>query len=112
MRKIIFVISVSLLLSADITESYEVKGMHCGYGCVNKIKSVMNSLDGIKSCDVSFEESSMTIEFDDIKMNTENILLSFHENTTYKAKKIEDEKEELEKKSFWNKIKGLFNRKS
>ena len=112
MRKFIFVISVSIILTADITETYEVKGMHCGYGCVNKIKSAINTLDGVKSCDVSYENSSMIIEFDNKKLNTENILLAFHENTTYQARKLEDKTEDIDEKSFWKKFKGIFNKKS
>ena len=64
-KYILLVIMLSFLLSGNKSESYKIEGMHCSYGCVNKIKSVVNSIDGIKSCEVSFENSLMTVEYDE-----------------------------------------------
>ena len=99
----------SFLLSADISESYVIKGMHCGYGCVKKIKSVVNDIDGVKTCDVDFEKSLMVVEYDDAKVNTSLIITSLNDKTTYNTKLKEEIK--VDDKTFWKKIKGLFSKK-
>ena len=110
MKKIILIIAGSVLLSADVTESYNVEGMFCSNGCVNKIKSVINSLEGVKSCDVSFEKSLITVEFDEEKVNSDLIISSLSKNTTYRTSKVKEK--DTNKESFWSKLKGIFNKKS
>ena len=105
MKYIFSVLFFSFLVSADKSESYKIEGMHCGYGCVNKVKSLVNSLEGVKLCDVSYENSSMEIQYDDTKVNSEMILKLLSDNTTYKTALVVKEKE---KKSFWSKFKGIF----
>ena len=82
-KNILIVLIFSFLFSADKSESYKIEGMHCSYGCVNKVKSIMNSLDGVKTCDVSFEKSLMTVKYDDSKINMDKIISSLTEGTTY-----------------------------
>ena len=103
MKYIFSVLFFSFLVSADKSESYKIEGMHCGYGCVNKVKSLVNSLEGVKLCDVSYENSSMEIQYDDTKVNSEMILKLLSDNTTYKTALVVEEK-----KSFWSKFKGIF----
>ena len=112
MKKIIFIVSASLLLSADVTESYTVEGMHCGFGCANKVKSIINSIEGVKTCDVNFEKSLLTVEFDEEKVNTDLIISSLSKQTTYRTSKIKDKTKDSDKKSFWNRLKGVFSKKS
>ena len=69
-KNILLVFMLSLLFSGNKLEKYKIEGMHCSYGCVNKIKSVVNSIEGMKSCEVSFENSLMTVEYDDSKVNS------------------------------------------
>ena len=86
MRKYLaLILLVSFLVSANTSESYKVEGMSCGFGCVNKVKSVMNAIDGVNKCDVDFEKSLMIVEFDDSKVNSEIIIKSLSEETTYKT---------------------------
>ena len=109
MKKIILSLTaVAFMFCADATEQYKIKGMYCNYGCVNKVKSVMNSLEGVKSCEVDFDKSLMTIQYDDSKINSDLIISSIEGNTTFEACKCNPEN----KKSFWSKIKGIFNKKS
>tara|TARA_Y100000814_G_scaffold268849_1_gene224032 strand:- start:594 stop:911 length:318 start_codon:yes stop_codon:yes gene_type:complete len=103
MKYILSILLFSFLVSADKSESYKIEGMHCGYGCVNKVKSLVNSLDGIKLCEVSYENSSMQIQYDDNKVNSDMILKLLSDNTTYKTALIAKEK-----KTFWSKFKGIF----
>ena len=105
MKYILSVLLFSFLVSADKSESYKIEGMHCGYGCVNKVKSLVNSLEGIKLCEVSYEESSMKIQYDDSKVNSEMILKLLSDNTTYKTALVVNEQK---KKRFWSKFKGMF----
>ena len=105
MKYILSVLFFSFLVSADKSESYKIEGMHCGYGCVNKVKSLVNSLDGVKLCDVSYENSLMEIQYDDTKVNSDMILKLLSDKTTYKTALVIQEKE---KKSFWSKFKGIF----
>ena len=107
-KNILIVLIFSFLLSADKSESYKIEGMHCGYGCVNKVKSIMNSLDGMKACEVSFEKSLMTVEYDDSKIDIDKIILSLTEGTTY-ITTIINKNDKKGKKSFWSKVKGIFN---
>lgn len=107
-KNILLVFMLSFLFSGNKLEKYKIEGMHCSYGCVNKIKSVVNSIDGMKSCEVSFENSLMTVEYDDLKVNSEKILSLLSEETTFKTS-IFNEKDKKDGKSFWSKVKGLFN---
>tara|TARA_Y100001960_G_C13976570_1_gene495454 strand:- start:20 stop:349 length:330 start_codon:yes stop_codon:yes gene_type:complete len=105
-KSILLIVLFTFLLAEDKSESYKIEGMHCGYGCVNKVKSMMDSLDGMKMCEVSFEKSLMTVEYDDSKVNSDMILKLLADNTTYKTVLINNQKKE--KKTFWSKVKGIF----
>jgi len=106
MKKIIIsFIVLSFIVAGVITESYEIKGMHCQYGCANKVKSLMDELDGMKICNVDFDKSIMTVEYDGSKVNQELILTTLSEQTTFETRKVEDK---IEKKSLWSRIKGIF----
>ena len=111
MKNILLIISItSFAISSDIIENYKIEGMHCGYGCVNKVKTVLNSIEGVKKCDVNFEKSLMTVEFDEEKVNSDLIISSLSKNTTYRTSKVKEK--DTNKESFWSKLKGIFNKKS
>ena len=104
-RFLLSVCFISLIFCVNVTESYKVEGMHCQYGCANKVKSLIIELDGMNTCEVDFESSTMTVEYDDTKVNSELILSTISDKTTYKSAKIENKEK---KQSIWNKIKKLF----
>ena len=107
MKKIIsFFVVTCFLLAGTASESYKIKGMHCQYGCANKVKTLMNELDGMNKCEVDFDKSLMTVEYDDTKVNQDLILSTLTEKTTFETRKVDDK---VEKKSFWNKLKGIFS---
>ena len=107
MKKIVlFSLVGSLVLAGVVSESYAVKGMHCQFGCANKVQAIMSELEGVQKCEVDFETSKMVIEYDDKKLNSDLIISTIVDQTTYQTKKIEKEKE---KKNFWNILKGLFS---
>ena len=106
MKKIIlFSMLTSFVLAGLVSESYAVKGMHCQFGCANKVQSMMSELDGVTKCEVDFETSKMLIEYDDSKLNSDLIVSTITTNTTYQTKKIDKNEK---KKSFWSRLKGLF----
>ena len=92
--------------AADVSQSFKVEGMHCGYGCVNKLKGAVDSMEGVKKCEVDFSKSLMVVEFDDKKLNSEKIIISVQENTTYKASLAVEKKQK-----FWSKFKNMFSKK-
>ena len=48
--------------------------MACQYSCANKVKSVLNDVDGIESCNVNFETSTATVTYNDEEiMGKDNI---------------------------------------
>ncbi len=49
-------------------KTYRVKGMSCGH-CVMHVKNAVEELDGVESCDVDLQKESMTVRFDDSKVN-------------------------------------------
>ena len=96
------------MLSAETTEQYKIKGMTCSYGCANKVKEVMNSIEGMKSCEVDFDKSLMTVQYDDSKINSELIVSSLEGQTTFEVGRYNAKR----KKSFWGKLKGIFSKES
>ena len=54
---------LGIFFSATETSNFNVKGMMCGVGCVNTINKEINNLKGISKCDVSFENSSMKVTY-------------------------------------------------
>ena len=113
MRYILAVyLSLSFVFATDTQKSFKVEGMHCGYGCVNKVKSVVTSIEGVKTCDVDFEKSLMTVVYDEKKIDSNKIITSLSQETTYTTTSIDENKGKEKKKTFWSKLKNLFNKKS
>ena len=71
---ILFLFSISF--AAPVKNIFNVSGMMCGYGCASKINSVITALDGVDQCDVSFENSSLVVKFDDSNLNSKTIIES------------------------------------
>lgn len=108
MKNIIIILSlVVFAFGHNVTKSFTVEGMHCDYGCVNKVKTVVASLEGVQSCDVDYRQKKMTVIYNDDKLNSENIITSLDENTTFTTTEMKEEK-----KGFWSKLKGMFKGKS
>jgi len=76
---------VSLCFCGEIkTAEFNINGMFCANGCANKIKSAVGEIDGIEKCDVNYNTSSMTIQFDSDKINDSQIMAELTKSTTYK----------------------------
>ena len=54
--------------------------MMCGGGCVKKINRAMDSIEGIKSREVNFEKSTMTVIYNDELVNDKMIIAALEKN--------------------------------
>ena len=81
MKKIIILCISSIIFGAS--SSFKVDGMMCGVSCVNKLKAQVNEIEGVKSCDVSFEKGMMTVDYDESKIDGSKILSSFSNDSKY-----------------------------
>ena len=118
MRNLLFLLISSVLIAAP--SSFKVEGMFCGVGCVNTIKTQIGTLEGINSCDVSFEKSIMVIDYDDSKLNDEQIIKLLTDSTSYRVTLLKEESIETspnckksccskkEKKSFFKRLFSWF----
>ena len=82
-RKYILFLLFNLILCAIQTSEFNIKGMMCGNGCVKTIEKEINSIEGIKECNVSFKKSHMIITYDNKLTNDDNIMSKLNTNTTY-----------------------------
>ena len=93
-RKSFLISSVffSMLLSEDQQSKFKVDGMMCETGCAWKVKSVVNSLEGVNMAELDFERRVLTVNYDDNKINDEQIIKTLMDDTTYIVKKINNNK--------------------
>ena len=62
MKKIIILLSFVVCAYAhNVSKSFKVEGMTCDYGCVNKVKQVVTSLEGVQTCEVDYREKKLTV---------------------------------------------------
>lgn len=55
-----------------IKKAIKIEGMTCS-ACANRIERVVNKLDGVDNANVNFATETLNVEFDDNKLNNENI---------------------------------------
>ncbi len=87
MKKLTVLCISSIIFAAS--SSFNVEGMMCGVSCVDKLKAQVNTLEGVKSCDVSFEKGMMTVDYDESKLNDEKIINLFTNNPKYTVSNYE-----------------------
>ena len=71
---------IGFALCGEKKSDFDVKGMMCGGGCVKKINRAMDSIEGIKSREVNFEKSTMTVIYDDQLVNDKMIITALEKN--------------------------------
>ena len=84
---------------------YDVNGMMCGVGCVNKINAQMSTLDGVDTYNVDFEKKMMTVTYDDAKISEADIAAILNEKATYKCTV---QKEEKKKRGLLSRLFNMF----
>ena len=106
MRKLITNLFILASFCFAANSTYSVEGMMCGSGCASKIKAQINSLDGINKCDVNFEKSTMTVDYDENKVSEASIAALLNEKTTYKCSVKETN--EVKKRGLLSRLFNLF----
>ena len=106
MKKILIIsLLFSFIMAGETTTNLKVKGMACQYSCANKVRTVLNNVDGIKSCDVNFETSTATVSFDEQAITPSEIKKILSNKTNFDVSlENEPEKEESSIKSFFRKL--------
>ena len=85
MKKIFIVIlTTAFLYSVSATSVFNVQGMSCPVGCAPKVTNAALEINGVEKCDVNFEESKPTINYDNEKVTEGEILAALKTNTTFK----------------------------
>ena len=102
MKKIIYllIIGFSFIQAKEVTKTFNIKGMMCGHSCPSKVIEATDEIKGLKSCDVSYENSNAIITFDDEIVNAKTIAKTIAVYTYYKVELVNS------KKSFWDKLFG------
>ena len=96
---------IGFILCEEKSSDFDVKGMMCGNSCVKKINSAMDSIEGIKSREVNYEKSTMTVVYDDQLVNDTMIIEALGKNN-YSCKLKDPPKKESPLMLFF---KNLFN---
>jgi copper ion binding protein len=51
-----------------IEKTYKVNGMSCNH-CVMHVKNAVTELSGVESCDVNLQQGSMTVRYNESKVD-------------------------------------------
>ncbi|MBC8197681.1 MAG: heavy-metal-associated domain-containing protein [Candidatus Marinimicrobia bacterium] len=85
----------------EVVKTYNIDGMMCGMNCPKKVVNSIIDVEGVKSCDVSFENSNAVVTFDDAKIDEQTIAKTIAKETYYKVELASTKKE-----SFWTRLFG------
>ena len=88
-KKYLFILLLLAFLVPDKISMFKVDGMMCLSGCVVKVNSVANSIDGVKEASVDFKKGILTVKYDPLKLSEELIISEISQKTTYSIKKAE-----------------------
>ena len=94
--KQILVLSIffGFLFAEDNIAKYKVKGMQCAQSCPVKITEAIKKIDGVKTCDVNFDQKTATVTYDQDKIDSKALAEAINEATDYEVsdKKAEEKK--------------------
>ena len=75
MKKIFFIVfGISFLFPISTNKVYNIEGMMCGYGCADKISSILKVLDGVEEFSVDFENSKVEVLFDNKNLTSKKVV--------------------------------------
>ena len=103
-KYILLVLLFNLILCATQISEFKIDGMMCGFGCVDKIKKEMDTIQGIQDYSISFEKSNMIVTYNNKFVNDKVIIDQLNSNTTYSCSLKNQEKSN----SFISFFKNLF----
>ena len=101
-KKLLFLSFLITLLISDKVSIFKVDSMMCLSGCVVKVNSITNSIDGVKRASVDFKKGILTVKYDSVMVSEDFIMNELSQKTTYAIKIAE---KDFGKKMFdWLKI--------
>ncbi len=101
-KKLLLLLFMLTLLISDKVSMFKVDGMMCLSGCVVKVNSIANSIDGVKRASVDFKKGILTVKYDSLMVSEDFIINELSQKTTYVVKIAE---KDFGKKMFdWLKI--------
>ena len=82
------------LFAEDNIAKYKVKGMQCAQSCPVKITEAIKKIDGVKTCDVNFDQNTATVTYDQNKIDSKALAEAINAATDYDVsdKKAEEKK--------------------
>jgi len=84
---IVFLVLLSVMISNKVA-TFKVDGMMCLSGCVVKVNSVVNSIEGVNNSEIDFKRGFLTVGYDSLKITDDVIIKELSTQTTYKVEKI------------------------
>ena len=92
------------LFAEDNIAKYKVKGMQCAQSCPVKITEAIKKIDGVKTCDVNFDQNTATVTYDQDKIDSKALAEAINAATDYD---VSDKKaEEKNSSSFFQRFFG------
>ena len=104
---VIILFSTSLFCEEMISK-YSINGLRCSVSCCNKVQEAFNGIEGVNKCDVNFDTKVATISYDNSKIDKKGIEEVLQNKTTFKYSEIFDKQDDVQKKSFLQKIFSIF----
>ena len=82
------------LFAEENIAKYKVKGMQCAQSCPVKITEAIKKIDGVKTCDVNFDQNTATVTYDQDKIDSKALAEAINAATDYDVsdKKAEEKK--------------------
>ena len=71
------------LFAEDNIAKYKVKGMQCAQSCPVKITEAIKKIDGVKTCDVNFDQNTATVTYDQDKIDSKALAEAINAATDY-----------------------------
>ena len=93
MRLLVLLTACGFLLAGEGVATYKVDGMMCAMNCPAKVVDSIKDMNGVKNCEVDFQNKTATVTFDDEKINSDKIAKKMADATYYKVTAMNKEKE-------------------
>ena len=93
-KLILILMFIGVILSSQ-TSKFRVDGMTCAGGCAWKVNNITKGIDGVIKSEVDFENSMLTVQYDNSKVSEDLIISTLTSQTTYKIKPIKESKKQL-----------------
>ena len=93
-QTLIIFMFLGFLFAEDNIAKYKVKGKQCSQRCTVKKTQAIKKIDGVKTCDVNFNQKTATVTYDQDKIDSKELAEAINEATDYDVseKKAEEKK--------------------